>query len=1616
MAKSKPVEYTLFVSSPCDVLPERRALRRVIAKVSESLHGIELVPYFSEDEIHFASRNPQEGIPSTVDSDLVIGLLWTRLGTCLPPEFDAPDGSPRTGTQFELEMALAKARQRQCDGRIPKPGVVIYRKRQRVLYDAQDWKEEKRQHDSLEAFMARWVRDAEGHYLGYAYEFHDTEELENTFERHLRDWVAMQRPPLTWDVIQSGSPFRGLSPFERKHAGVFFGRDRMVVEACERLRRGAQQGCPVLWILGASGSGKSSLLRAGIAPAIERREGALRTLILRPGELGDDPLGGLASMLIDAVPELLGGSFPCVTALRDALASQPPIPAVHTIRAALDAWAHRDAATMRLAAAPRTRLLIGIDQAEELLTARRSTERSELLALLRACVEADVVWLIFCFRSDFYAQLQDDEALASLKERAQQIDVTAPSAAEVAEMIEGPVRAAGLTLEADGAGRALRDELTGELRGVESLPMVQFALRRLHEAAMRRGETILRLADYDAMGGATGAIRSAADASLELLATDVRPAFARLLRELVDLDLQAVDRAPIAVSCPRSRFDHDPPVLQLIDALVESRLLATFDVDRAPHVRVAHESLLTQWQRAREQIARDSRNIDARRRLRGAANLWKQARGRRTKRKRLLTGLSLSEGRELLAEKWPLDDDVVRLVRASAGAARRRGLLAYAVASLLLVFGMAAVWGWRSTGIADERAAGALARENDRLRASAVRAMDRAADVNGNRATRAAYLAEAISDWPNPDVVEATYRELQTMDGLPLVALLPGSKGSGGFLLRPDGAVISAMDDSELLAWDAHSGRLIHREPKPAGQVRSFSHFGDTGRYVFAFDQPVTFSPDGRYAAGHAGKQVGVGPAGETPTVLTKPTYLSIVQFDASGDRLIVAGAKSVWIHASASGKLLSGPYEHVDHVTAASLSPDGKQLLSVCRDGVRIWDVGDTRRARLRLPSIGVSRAVFTPEGARVATIAGDKVKFWDWRNNSEAGVEFTAFPNPGDLEFTSDGRRILVDGFQSFGVWNTRTGKAVLPPIGRKIGHGYAISPDNRLLFSGTEHGIAVYDLRSGKPRGLPLRHADDIRFAALSNDDSRLATASGNIVSVWEVGDPTPRPRQFAHSARVGYVVFSDDSRLVASVSDDGTAGVWNIDDARAEFSFIKHEASAVFAAFDAGAARLATSDKSGKVHVWNLAAGASPMWSTRVSTVGPVTLLAFTPDSKRLLGALNNRIHVWDAERGTPIHELADDATVTSLSVSPDGTRLVAVGAGKASVWDLGTASRLARLGDAEIASAVFTHDGSLLHRSHGGRPWTLWNPNPGAVPKLLYPHEREFGNYRLSRETTSPRTIPQDISGSRSLGLGMDVGGLGEPVIIDVAGNVLLPQPDGQIDYFYEFKEPEIFRTTATFGMEAELIAGTGSEMQRHELSYALEMLGGSRVDEAGRVVELPPGEVFARRRQAFAAPPKTAFERIVRWQLSPRSTRTLSAFSGTSVRQYIDREIDWALAHPRRIDASQMRDQPVSPGNTDPRAILDDAYDYDPGHPLILLALAVFEERPEAKALWKKLSFPRVADDSTLAARAAQILQQDDDPVNAAAMAETALRLDPDNANAIAVLQWARSARQHARP
>jgi hypothetical protein len=255
---------TIFVSSPNDVAPERCRVQAATAELNREYEGlVRFETVLWEEHFYTADKSFQPQIREAVASDIVVSIFWTRIGTELSPDFPRiPNGKPYpSGTAYELLTALEASKANGV------PDVYVFRKTADAtlpMADAERRRQAQTQADALEAFWSEWFRSEKGGFKAAFQNFPSTDAFEQQLELLLRQWLETRGflgPRIAWPK-EKGSPFRGLAPFEAEHAAVFFGRDRVIDEARRRFVGAAERGTPFLLIVGASGSGKSSLARA----------------------------------------------------------------------------------------------------------------------------------------------------------------------------------------------------------------------------------------------------------------------------------------------------------------------------------------------------------------------------------------------------------------------------------------------------------------------------------------------------------------------------------------------------------------------------------------------------------------------------------------------------------------------------------------------------------------------------------------------------------------------------------------------------------------------------------------------------------------------------------------------------------------------------------------------------------------------------------------------------------------------------------------------------------------------------------------------------------------------------------------------------------------------------------------------------------------------------------------------------------------------------------------------------------------------------------------------------------------------------------------------------------
>jgi hypothetical protein len=305
----------IFVSSPGDVEEERRRATRVLHRLQgEFARDVTLEPVLWEHEPMRATGHFQEQIILPSQTDIVVCILWSRLGTRLPSEmYRRADGTPYlSGTEFEFEDAARAYREKGT------PDLLVFRKTSEPLVglnDAQAIQERLEQKRALEAFWDRWFGNPRDAFQAAFSSFDTPEQFASLLEDHLRTLIRDRLPthladepvPVSW--TQDSSPYRGLEAFNMEHADVFFGRTRAAGALMDALGHQADKGCAFILVFGMSGCGKSSLVRAGILPTLTQLRVAgvdvWRQCVLRPSDATGDLYDGLAlALLTQALPEL----------------------------------------------------------------------------------------------------------------------------------------------------------------------------------------------------------------------------------------------------------------------------------------------------------------------------------------------------------------------------------------------------------------------------------------------------------------------------------------------------------------------------------------------------------------------------------------------------------------------------------------------------------------------------------------------------------------------------------------------------------------------------------------------------------------------------------------------------------------------------------------------------------------------------------------------------------------------------------------------------------------------------------------------------------------------------------------------------------------------------------------------------------------------------------------------------------------------------------------------------------------------------------------------------------------------------------------------------------------
>lgn len=743
----------IFVSSPGDVQEERLKARQVVETLQRHYGRDTLLKEVMWEDLALSvDESAQQSIEKRLTGedgvDVAVFILWSRLGSELN-EVATPrpgGGAYRSGTEHEFDLML---RARAATGG-KMPHILAYFRDDEKGFlenlknlDPLRYPDALRQREMARQFVQERFMDEKGRNIRGLHLFAEPVSFARRLHSHLKQVIdELLGYGEKW-VKWTESPYRGLEVFEIEHAAIFHGRDEEVHEVLDRMRARETEGCAFLVIVGASGSGKSSLARAGVAATLQQRSfdervKEWRVATFLPSLQMADLFIGMARLLGEVVPELHHGAGG-LERLAERFRSVP--------EAGMDLCETAMNQATRVAGG-RVKVLLVVDQMEELWTdAAIGESREGFIRLLGAMAASGCFWILGTLRSDFFPEMQASEGLMQLRGSYGQFDLVAPRSAGLQSLIVEPARMAGICFERDERTGATLDHriLEDALLSPEALPLLQFALAELYERRDEK-ERMLTFAAYNAMGGVEGALGERATAVFSRLPEFARNCLDEVLPLLVSIETLGEER-PVRRRAPLRELCATPARKELVDALIRARFLTTEGQGDEPTASLTHEALLRRWDRIRQWLERNRDLL----RMRGVAEQtmarW-EASGRDDSLL-LSTGLPIEEGRRLIAVgrgliSKELDDFIKASVRFREGEEkirrRRRGVVMMALSGLTALAVVAAV-----TAISRERDAD-LARDEALAaeRFAKVARMD-LLQANAEQAEREGRLPEAIA-------------------------------------------------------------------------------------------------------------------------------------------------------------------------------------------------------------------------------------------------------------------------------------------------------------------------------------------------------------------------------------------------------------------------------------------------------------------------------------------------------------------------------------------------------------------------------------------------------------------------------------------------------------------------------------------------------------------------------------------------------------------------------------------------------------------------------------------------------------------------------------------------------
>jgi WD40 repeat protein len=1219
-------------------------------------------------------------------------------------------------------------------------------------------------------------------YIGEQYHV-DSTTLEKALEKLFGDRrlppseIPRNQPqPIKVDIGQN--PYKGLMAFQETDGDHFFGRDPQIKELWEKFRNlnEGDSATRLLAIYGPSGSGKSSLARAGLIPELKKNPlpGKNRPIVevLVPRS---HPLESLATMLLRIAPK--NASIP-LKETRNLVENlkQTNLEGVYN--------GLRQIADNMLPEILLNPLVVLVDQLEEVFTlCGDPAERDAFIGNL-VCAAADRshrVSVIVTLRSDFLGSIQKYPKLDQLIEK-QGVYVSAMSPEGLRDAISKPAEMAGHPLDLGTV-----DRLIEQTEGREgALPLLQFALTRIWAGLAEGKEPAQTLR---AISGVGGALAGEAQRIYEDLSSEEQEIARRIFLGLVQLGEGSKDT--------RRRTDLERVVAHRDSLEQVQRVIARFSAPGARLITLAedggtetaevtHEALFDHWKQMKDWLDASRSDLRFQRRLDEAAMVWQQN-GRpegnlwRAPDLDLLRSFYERAGDDMSSLQKEFFHASVKATEKAVKEKKRQRQFLFSVLSTALMFTSGAaifsIYQWQQ---AQRQRVEQLAVTSQAL----IKTNPVMAEVN---AIAAIGLADSpFVKFPNYAMSISAHQSLLTAVRLNREKsqfILPREVRAVAF--SPDGKQIVSGDlDNNLRRWDINIGIQTGKSfTKHKNSTWSVAISPDGGHKNPIWS--VAISPDGKQIISSSrdntlrrwdvstGKQIGEPLNGHKGSVFS-------VAFNRDGTK-IVSGSrdKTLQLWDASNGKPIDKPFVgHEDEVWSVAFSPNGQKIVSGSSDHtLRLWD---TKKHQKILPTFrghldGVNSVAFSPDGQKIVSGSDDKtLRLWDANNGKPLRNPITGKPIAPlvghekevlSVAFSPDGQKIVSGSRDNtLRLWDASNGEQIGQPLTGHVDAVYSVafSPDGKWIISGgDDKTLRLWDISTEQLSQPWYGHTKAVWSVVFNRDGTKIVSSSSDkTLRLWDAsnGKPLRNPitdkpiaPSVGHTTAVYSVVFSPNGKKIVSASGDKTLRLWNASNGKPIGQPIVGHVDAVYSvAFSPDGKKIVSASWDNTLRLWNAnnrqqidKTIGQPLKSGQKKVEDELHSVTFSPNGQQIVsGSRDKKLRLYTSTGqivGEPLIGHKDE--VWSGAFSPDGTKIVSSSSDNTlRLWDSDNGQQIGSemVGHTKaVYSAVFSLDGKYIVSGGQDKTLRLWDGNTGRpVGPPLIGHESSVRSVAFSPDGKS----------------------------------------------------------------------------------------------------------------------------------------------------------------------------------------------------------------------------------------------------------------------------------------